>query len=105
LLASVFVATILSADGGRIKKSFPASVRHTEALSCHNPKRERSGAAVKAAETHPYFGTQFCVPDSHPFWRNPASGRESRQNAPKSAAEFEPFSAPTQYAELPYVFR
>jgi len=43
-------------------------------------------------ETHPYFGTQFSVPDSHTFCRNPVSGGESGQNALKSAAEIERFS-------------
>jgi hypothetical protein len=44
-------------------------------------------------ESHPFFGTPFCVPDSHAFWRNRASGGESERNGLESASKFERFLA------------
>jgi hypothetical protein len=35
-------------------------------------------------------------PDCHTFWRNADSGCESGKNDPKSAAEFQRFSAPAR---------
>jgi hypothetical protein len=37
----------------------------------------------QAPETRPFFGTRFCLPDSHTFWRNSGSPCESAQNALK----------------------
>jgi hypothetical protein len=33
----------------------------------------------QAPESHPFFGTQLCVPESHTFWRNAASSCVSAQ--------------------------
>jgi len=39
-------------------------------------------------ETHMYFGTRFCVPESHTFWRNQVSGSGTEQNTLASASAF-----------------
>jgi len=69
----------------------PLRDRETHPFSAKAIKPPISAAATYP-ETHPFFGTLFCVPDSRTFWRNAASSRLSGQIALKSAAEFERFA-------------